>query len=539
MALISVYGINDTDYEKNGAAILSPTKANVKEEAGGSYELSLSHPVDALGVWSLLVPGNILKVRVPGMTVENAITGEDVDIYRITSSSAAIRAKPIAPSSISYQLWAAGTDYNAGDKVTMYASGKNYQALLNIRGEARGIPPPSNPTGWQEIANTTPGASVVYTPHVDEEVYLISVYSTGWLYVQTHSGVLGYVQTGYCTYVRTESSEDLPTRVIDYQLFRIYEATADSAKKTLSVKARHVSYDLAGNLVTACAVTGSEAAVALARIRGALLFDMECTLATDLTEADGTYSCDFSWKNPVNALLDPDTGIVDTFKAKCIRDNWDIFVLRNTPVDRGVRITYGGNLTGATWKRDTSKLINRVVPVAQNSDGSDLMLEDLWVDSPILDSYPVIRTEYLKIKGKVGGEDESGGTWTAETLKEYMRQQAEKRFSVDDADKPFVEITVSFVLLGTTEEYRQYRGLEKLCLYDTVRVTDPTINLEADLQVISYDWDPMNERFNSIKLGSAFEKRGRNISGYNLVDGCIRYNKLSPDTIVAIKEAVS
>lgn len=540
MALISVYGIDDIDYEKNGAAILSPLPSpHVVEEAGGNWTLTLEHPIDALGVWSLLVPGHILKCSVPAFTIESAISGENVDIYRVSSSSAVIRAKPINPSAITYAAWSAGTNYNAGDKVTMSASGRNYQAQLDIRGEARGIPPPSNPAGWTEIPNTTPGATVVYTPRLNEELYYISSYGTYWLYVQTLSGIRGYIMTSYVTFDRTEQTSDIPEHKVTQQLFRIYEATADSGKKVLSVKAQHVSYDLAGNLVTACAVTNEEAAVALSRIRTALLFDEECTLATNLDENDGTYTGDFSWKNPINALLDPDTGLVDYYKAKCVRDNWDIFIFKNTETDRGISLSYGANLTGVTWKRNSSNLINRVVPVAQTQNGNDLLLEEVWVDSPILDSYPVVRTEYLKVQGKVGGDDGSGGTWTEETLRAYMREKAEQRFSVDNADKPVVEVTVQFILLGTTEEYQQYRDLAKLCMYDTVRAWDPTINLDVKLQMISYDWDPVLERFNTIKLGSAFEKRGRNVSGYNLVNGCIRYNKLSPDTVIAIKEAIS
>lgn len=540
MAVISVYGVDDIDYEKNGAAILSPLPfPHVKEEAGGNWTLTLEHPIDPMGVWSLLVPGNILKASVPAFIIESAISGENVDIYKVTSSSAVIRAKPINPSTITYAAWSAGTSYAAGSKVTITQSGRNYQAILNIEGEARGIPPPNNPTGWKEIANSSPGATVVYTPRVGEELYYVSSYGSYWLYVQTLSGIRGYVMTSYVAYDRTEQTSDIPEHRVTWQLFRIYEATADSGKKTLSVKAQHVSYDLAGNLVSACAVTGEEATVALSRIRTALIFDEDCTLATNLTEDDGTYTGDFSWKNPINALLDPDTGLVNFYKAKCVRDNWDIFMFRNTQTDRGVRLSYGVNLTGVSWKRDASKLINRVVPVAQTRNGGDLLLEDVWVDSPILESYPVIKTEYLKVQGKVGSADESGGTWTETTLREHMREVAEKRFIVDDADKPVVELDVNFILLGSTEEYSAYRALETLCLYDAVPVYDPTINLDLTLQMISYDWDPIMERFNGAKFGSAFEKRGRNVSGYNLVNGCIRYNKLSPDTVTAIKEAIS
>jgi hypothetical protein len=42
-----------------------------------------------------------------------------------------------------------------------------------------------------------------------------------------------------------------------------------------------------------------------------------------------------------------------------------------------------------------------------------------------------------------------------------------------------------------------------------------------------------------VKLGNVFEKRSALINSYNIIDGSIRYNKLSPDTILNIKEAIS
>ena len=554
MAVINVYGVSDIDYELNGAAILQPLSAEVHEEAGGSYELTLSHPVDRMGIWSLLIPGSILKCSVPVQGIESAISGENVDIYRVSEGAgASVYAKPSAPQRLVYAYWDAqsiitqhdtyrpdGPYVDEGVKVTYQPTGQNYQCTVRIMNEAAArVAPPNNSGAWKEIGNYTKGSAELAKLPNGEEFYLISVYSSSWLYVQTKKGIQGYIEAAKTEYVRTETTEEMSARQVTTQLFRIYEAQADSAKKTVSAKARHVSYDLAGNLVTDCAVKSVEAAVALSRLRSSLLFEEDCTLATNLTEDDGLFTGDFSWKNPVNALLDPDTGIVDNLKAKLIRDNWDIFVNKNTEVDRGLRLSYGRNLTGVSWKRDTSKLINRVVPVAQLANGNPLMLDDLWVDSPILDSYPVIRTEYLKINEKVGGEDPDGNAWTESSLKDYMRAKAEERFSVDDADKPVVELTVSFILLGDTEEYKQYRKLERLSMYDTVTVEDPTLNLLLRLQLSEYSWDPVRERFTAVKFGNVFEHRGRDVAGYNLVDGSIRYNKLSPDTIAAIKEAVS
>lgn len=550
MAVICVYGVNDINYEGNGAAILSPIKALVSEEAGGSYELTLTHPVDRRGVWTLLQTGNVLKASVPAMDVESAISGEDVDVWRVTAATATVYAKPSAPQRITYTAWNADsivyqhdTYYptmpyvSVGVKTTY--NGNNYECITAIMNEAAARLAPSSSSAWKQIANYTKGAAELTKLSQNDEVYLLSVYSASWLYVQTSKGVIGYLQTSSAAYARTETVEPIAERSVRTQLFRIYEITADSGKKTVEVKARHVSYDLAGNLIKSCAVTAAEPATALSRIRTSLLFDEKCTLATNILESEYKYTGDFSWKNPINALLDPDVGLVTFYRAKLIRDNWDLFLNENVNTYRGMQLSYGKNLLGVTWKRDASKLINRVVPVAQARDGSELLLEDLWVDSPIIDSFPVIYTEYLKVSGKVGGADEDDGTWTEETLRAHMRAKAEQRFSVDDADKVIVEVTVRFALLGTSSEYRQYRALERLCLYDTVRARDPSIGLDLMLQMSAYEWDPVLERFESVRLGNVFEKSSRYVNSYNIVNGSIRYQKLSPDTVSAIKEAIS
>ena len=116
---------------------------------------------------------------------------------------------------------------------------------------------------------------------------------------------------------------------------------------------------------------------------------------------------------------------------------------------------------------------------------------------------------------------------------------AERRFSVDNVDKNTVELSVDFTLVGDTDQYKQYKGLQKLFLYDSVTVLDPRDGIEYTIQVASYEWDCINQRYTKMTLANVFDYGGRNVSGYNLVDGCIRPNKLSPDTITMLKEAIS
>ena len=538
--MINLYGLNDIDYTKNGKAVLKPTSCLVSEQAGGSYELNMVLPMDVRGTYRMAELEDIVKVPVPVATIESAVVGENVDIYKVKTSGAAIYAKPVAPQKITYTAWSSTHgDYMQYTNVTYTPTGKNYMARLMITGVAATIPPPDYPTGWVETDSYTKGSAVLVNPAVNEELYLISEYSAYWLYVQTHAGVQGYIQKSYTEFVRTETVEEVPERSVSEQLLRIYNLDMDTARKQLNVRGRHVSYDLAGNLVQECAVAAAEPAVALARMRNALLFTTESTIATNLTEDDGEFTGDFSWKNPVNALLDPDSGLVSFFKAKLLRDNWDIFLQKNTAADRGVVLRYGANLRGVKWKRSCDKLINRVVPVATASNGDPLYLPDVWVDSPLLNTYRVIRTEYLKVDGKVGGDDGQGGTWTEAALLGHMQEVAERRFSVDNADKPVVELTVNFTMIGDTDEYKQYRDLQKLFLYDNVTVKDPHSGIEYTIQVASYEWDAVNLRYTKMTLASVFDYGGRNVSGYNLVDGCIRPSKLSQDTITMLKEAIS
>lgn len=536
--MINLYTQNDLDYTKNGTAVLQPTECIVSEQAGGSYELRLRHPLDPRGVWKLIQPGNIIKAPVPVATIESAISGENVDIYRVTTSGAAIRAKPSAPQRITYQIWRAVDEHVAGDKVT-YRDIQNYQAVLNTTPSTQTIPPPQIPGLWQEIPNYTSGSPALTNPAVGDELYLVSEYNAYWFYVQDHKGIQGYIQKSYVEYVRTEQVEEIPERTVAEQLFRVYEIDVETKPRTLQLRARQVSYDLAGNLVKDCAITAAEPAVAFARLRAALLYETDSTIATNLDETAGKFSGDFSWKNPINALLDPDGGLVSYFKAKLIRDNWDIFLNKNTDTDRGVRLRYGANLRGVSWKRTSDRLINRVMPEAQKANGEALHLPEVWIDSPIRETYPVINTERLKINGKIGGDDGNGGTWTEETLLEHMREQSERRFSVDNADKVSVDLSVDFTLLGDTLEYRQYAGLQKLFLYDQVSVIDPVAGIDVRIQVASYEWDAIRQRYSKMTLASVFDYGGRDVSTYNLRPACVSYDKLSSETINRLKEALS
>lgn len=548
--MIQLYSGNAKDFDKNGI-VLMPQKTTIKEVAAAQYELTLTHPVDPRGIWALMKPGELIKAPAPTANIEQISNADTLDVYRVTGSTAEIKSGTSEPTRISYPDWrpqkASGKYYFKGDKVTYNAfggeypdgslywfdgDGHNYQCTVGMLDELADIPPNFNPDYWQRIADTEGGSSTIVSLKKDDEFYVLEDVNASWYRVSTFHGIEGYIKKSQCEFSRTIKNEPIDPSAARDQLFRIYKVTINSKTHTVEVNARHVFYDLAGLLVDNVVIKALPPSVALAFIQTSLMDEYDHVIATNLTqEKDGDFTQTYAYCNGVAALLDKDTGFVPTYNARLLRDNWDVYIYRNDPRDRGLRLEYGKNLRGVNWTLNAEKLVTRVVPVAHDADGSDLFLQDRFVDSPIADSYPVMLMEYMQIDGKVGEDDLSDGKWTVDTLREYMRAEALKRFDVDKADNIIHSIKVDFTLLGDTEEYRQFRELQKLYLYDTVTIVDKTIGLNQKLQVSEYEWDAINLRYNSIRLGEAYDYSTHSISGSEIKNGTIRIDKLMRGTL--------
>lgn len=531
--MISVYDIGNSAYTANGNAVLHPQSCVMAEDAGGSYEVTLAQPIADGNGWEHLVNNAIIKVPVPVPVIQSAYVGQDVDVYKINSNSTALREEPNEPTRITYQTWTDDPNgYSVGTKVTYSVDGHNYQCIKGEGGTSVTHNPPTS-GDWMRIADYTAGSPVLITLSADTEVYYIEASGQSWAEVSTKQGITGYVKNSQITFVRHETVQPVPERTVEDQLFRIYNVVINTDSQTVNVNARHVSYDLSGVLLGPCNMALREPSWAIMMIQDAMLIPYQGEIATNMTGTEnGTYTGDLSNKNGIQAILDPDKGIIPYFRGKLIRDNWDLFLMKNDLVDRGVHLTYGINLRGVNWKRNSDRIVNRVRPVAKAENGDDLYLPEQWIDSDG-GTQPVVKMERLRVDGQVGKDDGTGTetNWTEYNLLNHMREKAEERFTVDHADAQVVELTVNFALLGETEEYKQYRGLEKLYMYDLVRVTDPRVGLNMQLQVSHIEWDCILERYNSIKVGNVFDYGGRTVFGYNIGADAIEYEKISTETI--------
>jgi phage minor structural protein len=195
-------------------------------------------------------------------------------------------------------------------------------------------------------------------------------------------------------------------------------------------------------------------------------------------------------------------------------------------------------MLGVNWKIGSDQLVTRIVPVAKDEDGETLYVSDnsKWVDSQYISNYPVIRMERLKVNGQVGKDDgtETDTTWTKAALRAEMLKQAQARYSVDKCDELKHEITIDFVRLGDTEEYKQFKNLQDIRLYDTVIAVDPRIDLSVSVQVTEIEFDAVNERVTALKLSNIEAYNLRNTAGFNVLNNSITGDKLTDEAAAGI-----
>ena len=525
--MICVYPVDASTFTGNGAAVLTPLSASVRQVAGGEYSFQMDCPLDPYGKWKYLVREAIVRLPIPKEVIPAASVGYDTDVYKTTAKSA-LREGADEPTTINYSTWSAANVYSVGDKVTH--NNHNYKCVYFDPEGRKRIVFPGLSSWWDEIPRTTAGAAVLVTLPIGTDLYLVEDYDTNWYKVSTTYGLIGYIKKSQVEYDRHISPSDLEPRVITEQLFRIKSVTVDRKSGKVSVSGNHVSNDLNGVLVKEVNLTDVMPAMAIGKITESFMMDYAGTIATNITDDTfGTYTGEIKRKNGMFCLTDPDTGIVPTFEARFTRDNWDLFIMQKQSVDAAYMIQYGRNVNGIIWKVKTDKLVTRVVPVAKDEKGEDLYLPEGYVDSDYIANYPAVYMETISVKGQVGKETEagSGTTWTEEDLLDEMREKAQERFTVDKADIPVTEVTVQLERVDDTAEYSWMKGLQSLVLYDLIQVSDPDIGLSVQLEVSEVEYDCIRKKITGLKLSNNIYSENKTVSGYNIVNGCLTENKLA------------
>lgn len=546
---VILYDKDETEFADNGLCVLNPSQCSVAEIAGGKYELHLEHPYDEYGKYLMLAEDYLIKAPVPPVSLPEITlpaltlwkTNKATDLYSKLPvgrypTAEETRIQNIRDNAAAY-TWQISKYYNTGDYVVR--DGVIWRAKTFTFRRAPGYTPQT----WAYVAElndswqmpTYDPGTIAETLAANENVTKIADYNAGWIRVRTIRGKVGYVKRTDCEETVQTESQTIPAQTITEQVFRIYKVESDDELRTVSVDARHISYDFQGNSLYDCVLSEATPADAIAIIQGALMIEDDRAIACNITGK--TVTADWSFKNPINALLDPEYGLLKAIDGNLYRNNRDFFLLDTSRT--GITLKYGVNLRGVKWSRNNENVISRIVPRCNNGTDNYIYLEDMFVDSPHAAEFPYPRIYVMDCKYSVGEQYEKPNgdkvTWTEESCREQMLADAQAKFSVEHVDGPEVSLEVNFLLVGDTEEYAQYRGLQTVRMYDRILVQGEN-RTESEAVVTEYQWDCLRKRFYTLRLGQVNSFR-RRIPGYRVVNQSITYEKLSPDLINRIRTA--
>lgn len=270
------------------------------------------------------------------------------------------------------------------------------------------------------------------------------------------------------------------------QLFRIY-FISKPMNQVVEVKCQHITYDLSKVPVAPFTATGSIPAKngMLSHIIGSYPF----TMTTDIENTSSQFVLDIP-RSFRECLGGYEGSLLDTFRGEYEYDNLTVNMLARRGSDNGVRISYGKNLTDFTQEENNENVYTSVLGYAV-VDGITYTGN---VYHKLSSAYPKVMI--VDFSGDYG---EGASVPTVADLTEKAEEYADR----NSIEVPRVNISVSFVPLYQTEEYKNIAPLERVSLGDTVHVYFEKLDVEASARVIKTVWNVNLNRYDSVELGDA------------------------------------
>lgn len=302
------------------------------------------------------------------------------------------------------------------------------------------------------------------------------------------------------------------------QPFRIYRVLENL--DTTIVYAKHIFFDLVANFLMDCRHKFATCQQALEDILSSTLYKHNFTCSSNIIERSNSY---YIRKNPIEAILTEENSIISMYNAEILRDKFKIIANESIGKDNHVIIEYKKNLLGLEKDDDNSEVVTRVIPTGLSSKDVSIMIDEIYVDSPLINYYinPIVK-EYHFSDLK---EDTEKGI-TIDEVKRQLKIKAEELFSKDHIDLPKTNYRINFLDLSSTEEYKDFKALEKVKLGDIVTVRHKEMNIDIKRKVVKYRWDCINKEYIEIELGDLKQTLSKDISNINSkVDSMAENNK--------------
>lgn len=268
-----------------------------------------------------------------------------------------------------------------------------------------------------------------------------------------------------------------PSPAQSEQPFRVYRITKP-LNKVVTIYAAHISYDLSGIPVTN--FTSQSVQAALTALTTSSVISNPFTFWSDKTNSG---VMEIETPTPCRTIL---SNILDIYGGEYEFDKYTVKLHSLRGFDNGVSIKYGKNLTDLEQDENCSNVYTGVLPYWT---GNETTVSGSVVNAPGTYDF----TRILPVDFTSDFEEQPSTTQLDNAATNYI--------SANNIGIPEVNLTVSFVHLNQTEEYKNLGIFERVELGDSIKVEFAAMGVSSTARCVKTVYNTLLERYDNVELG--------------------------------------
>lgn len=187
--------------------------------------------------------------------------------------------------------------------------------------------------------------------------------------------------------------------------------------------------------------------------------------------------------------------IIDTYGGEWEYNNFECKLMRRRGQETGVSIRYGKNLKDIKKTTDVSDLWTGIVPYWSGMDDNNNEVHVYYngvIYSSARSSFPYDMVIPV----------DASSYFDSQPNQSQLLAWGQAYVSVNAKTSIPASITISFVELWQTEEYKNFSALQEVDIGDSVNVYYSDLGVNNTARVVSYKYNVLLERYDSMTLGN-------------------------------------
>lgn len=277
----------------------------------------------------------------------------------------------------------------------------------------------------------------------------------------------------------------IPSPYRNAQPFRVY-SMEQPINGVVTIKARHLSYDMTGIPVEPFTLTGDVADI-MDEIDSNASLNTGFGLQTDLTSS-GT----FTLEKPASmrsCLGGMEGSLLDLFGGEYLFDGYSVQLLSARGSVKDYKVAYAKNITAFNRVTDTEKLVTGIFPFWASGNDTQILTRKVV---EIIEDADYTNVPVVDLTDK----------FESKPTKAELLAAAEKYIEDNDLGELEVSLDVSFVDLASIDEYAGRARDLQIDLCDTVTIVFPMYGVETQAKIVRIETNVLLERYELITVGT-------------------------------------